>query len=82
MREFLIFLKLYGICLNFRSSGLRDRKVSAGLNEPCPVVHGDWARLPPTIKSWARSKIEMCQPEDLHIMDGSLEEDQVCSLSH
>jgi len=58
------------------SSGLRDRKVSAGLNEPCPVVHGDWARLPPTIKSWARSKIEMCQPEDLHIMDGSLEEDQ------
>jgi len=45
-------------------------------NAPCRVVNGDWASLPPTVKAWARAKIEMCSPDNLHIMDGSLAEDQ------
>jgi len=45
-------------------------------NAPCHVVNGDWASLPPTVKAWARAKIEMCSPDNLHIMDGSLAEDQ------
>lgn len=45
-------------------------------NAPCPVVNGDWASLPPTVKAWARAKIDMCAPDNLHIMDGGLAEDQ------
>jgi len=55
------------------SSGLIGSK-SQG-NAPCPVTHGEWAALPPTVKAWARTKIEMCRPDGLHIMDGSLAED-------
>jgi len=45
-------------------------------NAPCPVVHGEWVSLPPTVKAWARAKIDMCTPDNLHIMDGSVAEDQ------
>jgi len=45
-------------------------------DEPCPVVHGSWSDLPPTVRSWAREQIELVTPNALHIMDGSIEEDR------
>merc|ERR1719245_2119668 len=33
--------------------------------------------LPPTVRSWAQEQIKMCQPDNLHIMDGSISEDQM-----
>ena len=43
---------------------------------PVEIVHGEWSSLPRSVKVWARKQIELCRPEALHIMDGSLEEDQ------
>ena len=43
---------------------------------PVPVEHGEWASLPPTVKGWARAKIDLCRPDKLHIMDGSVFEDK------
>jgi len=45
-------------------------------DEPVKVVSGDWSSLPSIVKSWARTQIELCQPDALHIMDGSLDEDK------
>ena len=56
-----------------RSSGLVGSKTG---NAPCPVNYGDWSALPGSVKAWARAKIDMCRPDSLHIMDGSLKEDQ------
>jgi phosphoenolpyruvate carboxykinase (GTP) len=57
----------------------RERKVSlstAAVESPsCPIVHGDWLSLPNSVRRWARAQIELCSPRDVHIMDGSLEED-------
>jgi len=54
------------------SSGLKSQSA----NLPCHIINGDWASLPPTVKAWARTQIDMCAPDNLHIMDGSLEEDK------
>jgi phosphoenolpyruvate carboxykinase (GTP) len=43
---------------------------------PCRVLHGNWLSLPPLVRSWARAKIEICAPDALHIMTGSLAEDE------
>jgi len=43
---------------------------------PCRLLHGNWFDLPATVRSYARDKIDLCRPEALHIMSGSLEEDQ------
>lgn len=45
-------------------------------DEPIRVVSGDWSSLPAIVRSWARTQIELCQPDALHIMDGSLDEDR------
>ena len=47
-----------------------------GTVAPCKVIHGDWMNLPADLRVWVKAKIEMCKPKDLHIMDGSVEEDQ------
>jgi len=43
---------------------------------PVRVLHGDWRSLPSQVRRFAHKYIDMCQPEALHIMDGSLQEDQ------
>jgi hypothetical protein len=35
--------------------------------------------MPEVVRVWAKGFIEMCQPDDLHIMDGSEEEDRKVS---
>jgi len=52
------------------------RKQSLSSDAPVAILSGDWAALPRSVKLWARKQIELCRPEALHIMDGSLEEDQ------
>ena len=52
------------------------RKPSLSSDAPVAILSGDWAALPRSVKLWARKQIELCRPEALHIMDGSLEEDQ------
>jgi len=54
------------------SSGLKSQSA----NLPCRIINGDWASLPPTVKAWTRAQIDMCAPDNLHIMDGSLDEDK------
>ena len=41
-----------------------------------PVIKGDWARLPYLVREWTEKQIDLCQPDALHIMDGSLSEDK------
>jgi len=43
---------------------------------PIPVIHGNWHDLPFTVKQWAKDQIQLCQPDNLHIMTGSLKEDK------
>jgi hypothetical protein len=47
----------------------------------CPVKlsYGEWMWMPEVVRVWAKGFIEMCQPDDLHIMDGSEEEDRKVS---
>ena len=61
----------YYPCCRTAVSGYTDGSVSA----PVPVVRGEWDNLPEVIQSWVRFKIALCQPDALHIMDGSEEED-------
>jgi hypothetical protein len=42
---------------------------------PVPVIYGKWLNMPAVVRNWAAGLIQMCQPKDLHIMDGSDEED-------
>lgn len=53
------------------------RNILAKNESPLPVIHGNWMSLPPTVRSWAQNQIKMCQPDNLHIMDGSISEDQM-----
>ena len=62
---------------SFRSA--RDHQKSfaseASSAPSCPVVHGDWLSLPHGVRRWARAQVELCTPRDIHIVDGSVEED-------
>eukprot|EP00095_Tigriopus_kingsejongensis_P012021 maker-scaffold1195_size56104-snap-gene-0.16 protein:Tk12021 transcript:maker-scaffold1195_size56104-snap-gene-0.16-mRNA-1 annotation:"phosphoenolpyruvate carboxykinase" len=42
---------------------------------PCRISYGSWETLPTQIQPWVKAQVEMCQPDSLHIMDGSLTED-------
>jgi hypothetical protein len=44
---------------------------------PVKIVHGEWTWMPEVVREWAAPLIEMCQPDGLHIMDGTEEEDRV-----
>ena len=67
---------------HFRFSSSRNqkdvafRKQSVSSDAPVDILNGDWSSLPRSVKTWARKQIELCRPESLHIMDGSIEEDQ------
>lgn len=56
----------------FFGSLVRERKDEV----PIQVLSGDWWSLPTIVRTWTKAQIELCQPEALHIMDGSLEEDR------
>lgn len=43
---------------------------------PVDVINGDWNQLPANVQQWAKKKIDMCKPMNLHIMDGTKAEDQ------
>lgn len=43
---------------------------------PVPIVNGDWMELPSSVRFWAQDQIKLCQPDNLHIMDGSISEDE------
>lgn len=43
---------------------------------PCPVSGGDPTLLAPHLLDWVVECVTLCQPADIHIMDGSLEEDR------
>jgi len=43
---------------------------------PCPVSGGDPSLLRPHMLDWVIQCIELCGPTDIHIMDGSIEEDR------
>lgn len=47
---------------------------------PVKVVYGDWMWIPEVVRKWAAEYITMCQPDGLHIMDGSDSEDKMVSL--
>ena len=69
---------------SFRSSARDYLTKDASLaptNCPVPVVSGDWDALPAIVRDYARSKILLCRPKDLHIMTGSLEEDAALKQS-
>jgi len=61
---------------NTRPSFFGSLARQAKTDEPCRVVSGNWSSLPAIVRSWARTQIELCQPEALHIMSGSLDEDR------
>lgn len=54
---------------------LIDRVISSK-DLPCRVSHGSWDSMPAQIQAWVKAKVDLCQPEALHIMDGSLAEDR------
>ena len=77
------FAIIYLICMShFRFSSSRTqkdvtfRKTSVSTDAPVAILSGNWASLPRSVKTWARKQIDLCRPESLHIMDGSIEEDQ------
>ena len=39
------------------------------------MVHGDWHSLPEVVRKWTQTQIRICKPDGVHIMDGSVEED-------
>jgi phosphoenolpyruvate carboxykinase (GTP) len=67
-----IYLNSYSF---FRFSSRSSAKQSIS-DAPVEIINGEWLSLPRSIKCWARKQIELCRPEKLHIMDGSLKEDQ------
>jgi phosphoenolpyruvate carboxykinase (GTP) len=54
----------------------KDSLSVSGVESPdCPILHGDWLALPNSVRRWVRAQVEMCQPKDVHLMDGSEAED-------
>eukprot|EP00091_Calanus_sinicus_P023205 TRINITY_DN771_c0_g1_i12.p1 TRINITY_DN771_c0_g1~~TRINITY_DN771_c0_g1_i12.p1 ORF type:complete len:102 (-),score=21.32 TRINITY_DN771_c0_g1_i12:205-510(-) len=41
-----------------------------------PVVRGDVSSLAPHILAWVGDCVDLCTPKDVHIMDGSPQEDR------
>ena len=42
----------------------------------CPVVRGDPSLLTPHVAAWLQECVALCQPERVHLMDGSPQEDR------
>lgn len=43
---------------------------------PCPIAKGDLDLLSPSMNGWVSECISLCQPKDIYIMDGTIEEDR------
>ena len=41
-----------------------------------PVIHGKFEDLPVKVQGFVADKIKLCTPDNLHICDGSAEENQ------
>jgi hypothetical protein len=67
LKIFIIFVKMYSSCCS------ADANIETS---PVKVVFGDWMSMPAVVRVWLKEQIEMCQPDGLHIMDGSEEEDK------
>ena len=45
-----------------------------------PVDHGEPHLLPSHVKTWLEESVAMCQPDRLHIMDGTDKEDKMIKV--
>ena len=54
---------------------------SNGLHHPAKVVRGTLDSLPQAVRDFVESSAKLCQPDQIHICDGSEEENQQL-LSH
>lgn len=41
-----------------------------------PVIYGNFEDLPVKVQDYVADKVKLCTPDDLHICDGSYEENQ------
>lgn len=55
----------------WQSFGSIPRESLIKVEAPVPIIHGDWMSLPSSVRTWTLNQIQMCQPDRLHIMDGS-----------
>lgn len=56
----------------------RQKQRQQSLSEPAApldVISGDWKALPVCVREWVEDKVNLCRPEAIHIMSGTLEED-------
>ena len=51
------------------------------MNFSSPVVRGDVSVLVPHVLSWITDCVDLCTPKDVHIMDGSPQEDRELKVS-
>ena len=50
--------------------------MAAQLPTGCEVVHGEFESLSPKVRAYVAEKANVCQPSCLHIVDGSVEENE------
>ena len=43
-----------------------------------PVVYGDFNKLAPKVQEFVKKNATLCQPDQIHICDGSAAENQAC----
>ena len=41
-----------------------------------PVAQGSLKEVPSKVMNWLRQNVRLCQPDQIHVMDGSAKEDQ------
>lgn len=50
--------------------------MTSKLPENFPVIYGNFEDLPAKVQEYVADKVELCCPDNLHICDGSAEENQ------
>ena len=55
---------------------LTSRPDTKFVEAPVPLIKGHWSSLPPNVLEWTAEQIQLCQPDSLYIMDGSISEDK------
>lgn len=50
--------------------------MASQLPASCSVVHGNFDSLAPKVRNFVVEKANVCQPANIHIVDGSIEENQ------
>jgi len=69
-----IYIRCYYCYIVYDSRSLNFSDASTC---PVKVVYGDWMWIPEVVRKWATDLIVMCQPDGLHVMDGSESEDKM-----